>query len=68
MNISMLIGGADTAATDNRTYERRDPVTGDVATTALAASVVDAKKLLMLQGKRIKSGPKPAPVNAARFC
>ncbi|MCD1618745.1 aldehyde dehydrogenase [Salipiger marinus] len=43
MTISMLIGGKDTAATDGRTYDRRDPVTGEVATIAPAASVADAQ-------------------------
>lgn len=43
MTISMLIGGKDTAATDGRTYDRRDPVTGEVATVAPAASVADAQ-------------------------
>ena len=44
MNTSLLIAGQDLAATNNRTYERRDPVTGEVATTAAAASVEDALK------------------------
>jgi len=42
MNISMLVGGADTAAEGGRTYERYDPVTGEVATVAPTASVADA--------------------------
>jgi acyl-CoA reductase-like NAD-dependent aldehyde dehydrogenase len=42
MQISMLIGGVDVAAENGRTYERRDPVTGEVATLAPAASVTDA--------------------------
>ncbi len=44
MNTSLLIAGQDVAATNNRTYERHDPVTGEVATTAAAASVEDALK------------------------
>ena len=42
MTVSMLIGGKATQASDNRTYDRLDPVTGDVATAAPAASVDDA--------------------------
>ncbi|OIQ44300.1 MAG: salicylaldehyde dehydrogenase [Roseobacter sp. MedPE-SW] len=42
MKISMLIGGAEATALDGRTFERRDPVTGEVATTAPAAGVEDA--------------------------
>jgi len=44
MNIELLIGGQQISAQDSRTFERRDPVTGDVATTAAAASVSDALK------------------------
>lgn len=42
MKISMLIGGAEATALDSRTFERRDPVTGEVATIAPAAGVADA--------------------------
>jgi acyl-CoA reductase-like NAD-dependent aldehyde dehydrogenase len=40
--ISLLIHGADKAAEGNRTFDRKDPVTGDVATRSAAASVKDA--------------------------
>ncbi|MFV0383063.1 aldehyde dehydrogenase family protein, partial [Paracoccus sp. (in: a-proteobacteria)] len=43
MNVAMLIGGADTPAAESRTYQRHDPVTGKVATTAPAASADDAR-------------------------
>jgi acyl-CoA reductase-like NAD-dependent aldehyde dehydrogenase len=41
MNVQNAIGGSDAAG--QRTFERRDPVTGDVASTAIAASVEDAR-------------------------
>jgi len=41
VNISLLIDGADVKARDNKTFERKDPVTGEVATVAGAASVED---------------------------
>ncbi len=44
MTVELLIGGREVTAQGNRTFERRDPVTGDVATTASAASVDDALK------------------------
>lgn len=44
MNVQLLIGGQEAAAQGGRTYDRRDPVTGEVATTAAAASVSDALK------------------------
>ena len=43
MNVAMLIGGQETAARDGRTFDRHDPVTGEIATTAPAASVEDAR-------------------------
>jgi acyl-CoA reductase-like NAD-dependent aldehyde dehydrogenase len=42
MNVSMIIGGQATSATGNKTFERQDPVTGEVATIAPAATVEDA--------------------------
>ena len=42
MKISMLIGGEAAQAETGRTYLRHDPVTGEVATEAPAASVADA--------------------------
>ena len=44
MKIELLIDGKPVAANAARTFERTDPVTGDVATTAAAASVEDALK------------------------
>jgi len=61
MNVSMLIGGADAAALDNRTFERRDPVTGDVATSAPAASVEDALKAARVAGEAYASWSKTGP-------
>ena len=41
-DISMLIGGNARQAADGASFERRNPVTGEVATRAPAASVADA--------------------------
>ncbi|MCA8057366.1 MULTISPECIES: aldehyde dehydrogenase [Burkholderia cepacia complex] len=38
----LLIGGRDTAGTGDATFERCNPITGEVATRAAAATVVDA--------------------------
>ncbi len=40
--VKLLIGGKKTAARDNRTFNRIDPVKGTIATRAAAASVADA--------------------------
>jgi len=42
MDINLLIGAQDVAASDGRTFERRDPMTNSVATRAAAASATDA--------------------------
>jgi len=42
MDVSLLIGGQDVGAQGCETFERRNPVTGLVATRAAAATVVDA--------------------------
>lgn len=61
MNISMLIDGADVAAQDGRTYERRDPVTGEVATVAPAASVKDARAAAKAAGEAFPVWSKTSP-------
>jgi acyl-CoA reductase-like NAD-dependent aldehyde dehydrogenase len=42
-DVQLMIGGADRPAEGGRTFDRRDPVTGEVATRAAAASVADAR-------------------------
>ncbi len=42
MDINLLIDDRDVAASTGATFERRDPITGDVASRAAAASVADA--------------------------
>ncbi len=51
MDIRMLIGGNDVAAADDRTFARRDPVTGEVATVAPAASATDATEAAAAAGR-----------------
>ncbi|NTJ68455.1 aldehyde dehydrogenase [Agrobacterium rhizogenes] len=41
MNISLLINGVDKPAASGRTYDRRDPFTGELASTAPAAGPED---------------------------
>lgn len=43
MNVTtMLIAGDDIAATGNKTFERKNPITNEIVTVAAAASVADA--------------------------
>src|SRR5687768_13768599 len=41
-DVQLSIGGKDVAAKGNATFERRNPVSGDVVTRAAAASTADA--------------------------
>lgn len=59
--ISMLINGADVAAENGRTFERRDPVTGEVATVAPAASVSDAQAAAKAAGDAFPAWSKTSP-------
>ncbi len=43
MDINLLIDGHEMAASTGATFERRDPISGDVASRAAAASVADAQ-------------------------
>lgn len=61
MHTSLLIGGKDVAATGGRTFERRDPVTGDVATLAAAASVADALAAVKSAAAAFPAWSKTAP-------
>lgn len=43
-NLDLYIGGKHVAATNNATFERKNPVTGETVTVAAAASVEDATR------------------------
>ena len=42
LRVNLMIGDRDVSATDGRTFERIDPLTGLVATEAAAATIADA--------------------------
>ena len=43
-SLNLYIGGAYSASSDNRTFTRKNPVTGEVATEAASASMEDAER------------------------
>ncbi|NIA71373.1 aldehyde dehydrogenase [Pelagibius litoralis] len=61
MTMHMLIGGESTTAVGNKTFDRHDPVTGEVATTAAAASVEDALKAAQTAGAAYLEWSKTGP-------
>jgi vanillin dehydrogenase len=42
-DVKLLIGGADVAATNNASFERKSPITGSAVTRSAAASAADAR-------------------------
>src|SRR6267142_7082516 len=42
LRVNLMIGDRELAAADGRTFERIDPVTGEVASEAAAATIADA--------------------------
>lgn len=63
MKISMLINGEDVAATGGKTFERRDPVTGEVATIAPAATVADVDKAVKAAAAAFPGWSKTSPAD-----
>ncbi|MGE5721724.1 MAG: aldehyde dehydrogenase [Sphingomonadales bacterium] len=63
--VQMLVNGADVAATGGRTFERHDPMTGEVATRAAAASVADAQAAAAAAGAAFPAWSQTGP-NARR--
>ncbi|MBT9385087.1 aldehyde dehydrogenase [Pseudooceanicola sp. CBS1P-1] len=61
MQISMIINGADAQASDGRCYDRLDPVTGEVATRAPAATPEDVATVARAAGAAFPGWAATAP-------
>ncbi|MCE8038884.1 aldehyde dehydrogenase [Halomonas desiderata] len=59
--LGLLIGGQAKAASGEGTFERRNPFTGEVATTAAAASVEDAKAAADAAGRAFATWSQTGP-------
>ncbi|WP_193367624.1 aldehyde dehydrogenase [Pelagibius marinus] len=59
--VGLLIDGESVGATGDATFERVNPITGDVATTAAAASVEDARKAADAAAKAFPEWAETAP-------
>ena len=66
MKISMLIGGQDVSAQDGATFDRRDPVTGEIATTAPAAKAADAAAAAAAAGAAFPGWSATSPAERRR--
>ena len=69
--VNLLIDGKDRAAQSERTFERRNPVSGEAATRAAAASVEDAERTVQAAAQALPawaalgSGERRGLLNAA---
>jgi acyl-CoA reductase-like NAD-dependent aldehyde dehydrogenase len=61
MNMNLLIGGKATVAQEGRTYDRLDPVTGELATRAAAASIADANAAVASSAAAFETWSKTGP-------
>ena len=61
MNIDMLIGGTPTRSIDNEQFERKNPVSGEVVTTAPAAKSADVDRAVKAAASAFKTWSKTGP-------
>ena len=61
MNIDMLIGGTPTQSIDNEQFERKNPVSGEVVTTAPAAKSADVDRAVKAAASAFKTWSKTGP-------
>jgi len=66
MEVQLLIDNLPVAAGDGKTFERRNPVSGDVVTRSAAAGVVDANRAAASAGEAFKSWSKTGPSERRR--
>ncbi len=64
--LALLIGGAERAASGGATYDRANPLGGDVVTRAAAASVADANAAAVAAGKAFPAWAATGPAERRR--
>ena len=67
MEVDLLIDGHASPASKGGTFERRDPVTGELATRAAAGSVEDARRAATVRAAFL-GGHRSDPERAANRC
>jgi acyl-CoA reductase-like NAD-dependent aldehyde dehydrogenase len=55
MNISFIVDGAAVEAEGGATFERKDPMTGKLATRAAAATLADVEKVVAAAAKAFET-------------
>jgi hypothetical protein len=61
MNITFIVDGAAVEASGGRVFDRKDPMTGKVATPAAAATVADVDKVVEAAAKAFESWSETGP-------
>jgi acyl-CoA reductase-like NAD-dependent aldehyde dehydrogenase len=61
MSINFIIDGAETPAANGKTYDRLDPFTGKIATTAAAGSLEDVDKIVAAAAKAFENWSETGP-------
>jgi acyl-CoA reductase-like NAD-dependent aldehyde dehydrogenase len=59
--IALIVDGEASAATGGATFERRDPMTGEIATTTAAATVDDVERIVSAAAKAFESWSETGP-------
>lgn len=67
MEVQLLIDNKPVAAGDGKTFERRNPVSGNVVTRSAAAGVADASRAADSAGEAFKSWSKTGPTERRRI-
>jgi len=65
--VKLHIGGADLAAKNGATFERKSPITGAVVSRSAAASADDARAACDAAAKAFPPGPHWGPMPAANY-
>src|SRR4051794_29516241 len=67
MEVQLLIDNQKVAATAGKTFERRNPVSGEVVTRSAAAGVVDANRAAASAGEAFKAWSQTGPTERRRI-
>ena len=67
MNVQLVIDNVAQAASNGKTYQRIDPVSGKVVTTGAACSVDDARRVAASSQQAFKTWSKVGPTERRRL-
>ena len=65
MNIAFIVDGAAVKAEGGATFDRKDPMTGKVATQAAAATLADVEKVVAAAAKAFETWSETGQIGRA---